>query len=350
MMMMMISPLVLVFLTMMTVTTDASTINHVGMMTEPNINDDTNAILSSSSSYVRSGKVLPSDHPNGIRTTNSDHHLHHRYTQDVKDTIDDDDDDDDDTQATSVVPSTIPSLSFVPSSSITLAVSSSIPSDQSSRTTITPSTTMTPTSHITPTSTPLWTPPVLPPCNDSRVPMDTTTQILALLQPQVQYSLYNKDRSTGESIYSIINPDEQMTYRPCYMNIRATITPLVLSSSSLLCTVVLPSTIQITILSVRMKLYYYNETTTTTTTDTINTTVEVVEDHIERTAPYFLYGNTNRTINTNTDLLNDGTYSIQSTIRIQVVHSLMSNENVTTLAVTTIPTPPINFTLYPCVE
>jgi hypothetical protein len=105
-----------------------------------------------------------------------------------------------------------------------------------------------------------------------------------------------------------------------------------------------------------MVLYYYNQTTTTTTTETTTTTnVEILQDHIERTAPYFLYGNSElRMIYTNPSLLPDGKYSIQSTIRINITNVRHDNEHehneTLTFAVKQIVTPFLNLTLYPCVE
>jgi hypothetical protein len=94
-----------------------------------------------------------------------------------------------------------------------------------------------------------------------------------------------------------------------------------------------------------MLLYYYNETTT-------NTTVEVVEESNERKAPYFLYGNPNGTIHTNVDLVPDGLYSIQSIFHLQIRSESEddASKNATNTQTITVPTPSINFTLYPCVE
>jgi hypothetical protein len=276
----------------------------------------TTTMIRHDKSYLRHGNY----HPNDIGVNR--YHHHHRYALELSQSQGQDPIVD--TTTTTVVPSTTPSpsLSFVPSS---------IPSTIATTTTSDVPTSF-PIGAVSPTSQ-------LPPCNSS------TTDSTPILLPQVQYSLYNQDRFTGEDIYANINPNEQMTYRPCFFSIRATVTSF---TPPLSCVVDLPSSLRtnITILSVRMILYYYNETA-----PNMPTTLEVVENHMERRPPYFLYGNNNRTINTNIDLLMDGTYSIQSTIRLKIESENDDNDdNVTTAVMKTIPTAPVNFTLYPCVE
>lgn len=282
--------------------------------------DGTTTMIRNDKSYLRHGNFRPNDI--GVNSYHHHHH-HHRYVLELsksqgQDPIDD--------TTTTFVPSTTPSpsLSFVPSS---------IPSTSATTTTTTSDVpTSFPSGAVSPTSQP-------PPCNSSN------TDSTPILLPQVHYSLYNQDRFTGEDIYANINPNEQMTYRPCFFSIRATVTSF---TPPLSCVVDLPSSLRtnITILSVRMILYYYNETT-----PNMPTTVEVVENHMERRPPYFLYGNNNRTIYTNIDLLMDGTYSIQSILRLKIESEEDDDDdNVTTAVMKTIPTAPVNFTLYPCVE
>ena len=256
-----------------------------------NVHGDEAKMASSSSSYLylRNEK----DRSNYIN-------VNHRYVEQAAEEGKDIDD------AATFVPSTTPS----PSSSF---VPSTVPSDIPSGTGSAPSTTFT----DTPTSPPIWT--VTPaPCNST-----IDTQIL----PQVQYSLYNKDRDGGDE-YAFIYQEDKLTYRPCLFSILATITSF---TPPLVCA---PPSTNFTIQSVRMKLSYYNETTNT---------VEIVEDHIERFQPYFLYGNNNETINTNIDYVSDGKYSIQSTVEVSIAKE---GEEVT---IVKIPTAPIYFTFFPCV-